>query len=77
MLDGSGVGELLVEVARAAVGEAVEQLADPPADVGRQLLDLAGHELRVEDAPVAGVDRRVDLERQQRLLAEVQPALPT
>ena len=27
MLDGSGVGELGVEVARAAVGEAVEQLA--------------------------------------------------
>ena len=45
-------GELLVEVARAAAGEAVDELAHEPADLGLELLDLAGHEVRVEQAAV-------------------------
>jgi hypothetical protein len=64
-----------VEVARATFDEALDQPADLLADVGRQLLDLAGDELRVEDPPVAGVHRRIDLEREQGLVAEAQTRL--
>ena len=61
-----------MEVARPAPGEAVDELAHERPHVGLELLDLAGHELRVEQAPVLRVLRRVDFERDLRLLAEVQ-----
>ena len=67
-------GQLGVEVARAPPGEPVEQLAHEPAHLRLECGDGPGREARVQDPPVVGVDRRIDLERQQRLFAELEAA---
>ena len=61
-----------MEVARPAPAKPSISSRTSAAHVGLELLDLAGHELRVEQAPVLGVLGRVDFERDLRLLAEVE-----
>ena len=68
--------EVLVELARALVGEAVDDLVHERTRFGLERRHLRGRELRVEHAAVLAVLGRVDRQRDQRLVvAEVDHVL--
>ena len=60
------LGELLGEVALAAVDELVDEPVDPPGDVLFLLVHALGREQRVEQLAVLRVLRRIDVQRDER-----------
>ena len=60
------LGELLGEVALAAIDERVDELVDAARDVGLLLVHALGREQRVDQLAVLRVLGRVDVERDQR-----------
>ena len=63
-----------MEVTTSPAGDALDQPADDPAHLRFELGDLPRYELRAEQAPVLGVLRRIEFERDEGLLAEVEAA---
>ena len=59
-------GELLGEVARAAVDEPIHEVVDPHRDVVFEAIDLTGREERIEQPSVPNVIGRIDRERDER-----------
>ena len=72
MLDGKGVASSSWKSHEPRPAKPSMSVRTSAAHLGFEFLDLAGDELRVEQPPVLGVLRRVDLERDLGLLAEVQ-----
>ena len=72
--DGQGIGEFLDQVHVAGAGGLVEQAVDDLLDVRAELLDDAGRESLADQAPEAGMVRRIAVEHGQaeagRRLAE-------
>ena len=60
------LGELLGEVARAAVDEPIDEVVDPHRDVVFEAIDLTGREERIEQPAVPNVIGRVDGKRDER-----------